>query len=66
MKFELWKSNKDQNWYWRFIASNNREIFRSSEGYVNRADAVNGIALAKGSATAVVFVQQPDGTWVRE
>ena len=41
-------------WRWRYVASNSKTIAVSSEAYWNKADALNGIALMKGSYNAPV------------
>jgi uncharacterized protein YegP (UPF0339 family) len=61
MQYQLWKSDNDNNWYWRFM-TNGREIFRGSEGYVNKADAVRGMDIARGSAQAD-RIQYVNGAW---
>lgn len=61
-KYELYKG-RDNQWWWRFISSNGREIFRSTDGYVNRSDAVSSINIARNSSSAACYEQQSDGTW---
>lgn len=61
-QFQLYKGT-DADWWWRFVHANGHEIFRSSEGYKNRLDAVNGIELARSSATAERIEQHADGKW---
>jgi uncharacterized protein YegP (UPF0339 family) len=41
-------------WRWRYVASNGRTIADSGEGYYNRADALNGINIMKGSSASPV------------
>jgi uncharacterized protein YegP (UPF0339 family) len=50
---------KDTNnqWRWRLIASNNKIIANSGEGYYNEADCDNAINLVKGSSNAPVYRQ---------
>jgi uncharacterized protein YegP (UPF0339 family) len=64
MQFQLYKSANDQNWYWRFF-TNNQEIFPSSEGYVNKADAVRSMDIASGSSGSERLEQRSDGKWYR-
>jgi uncharacterized protein YegP (UPF0339 family) len=40
-------------WRWRYI-SNYRTIADSGEGYVNKADALRGIAIMKGSGPSPI------------
>lgn len=64
MKFELFKSPENQQWYWRFVAANGKSIAIGGEGYHNRSDAVNGIlALRAHAATAVVYEMGANGQW---
>lgn len=53
--YQLYK-DANQQWRWRFVASNGRIIAVSSESYYNKSDCLNGIALMKASATAPVYV----------
>ena len=41
-------------WRWTYYAANNKKIADGSEGYVNKADCLHGIALVKGSANSPV------------
>ena len=62
MKFHLYKGD-DGNWWWRFVGGNGREIFKSSEGYQNREDAVLAINIARNSSTAERIELKADGKW---
>ncbi|CAJ2334041.1 YegP family protein [Brucella abortus] len=53
MQYVLYGDNAGY-WRWRLLANNHRTIADSGEGYVNRADAINGINLVKSSAAAPV------------
>jgi uncharacterized protein YegP (UPF0339 family) len=57
MYFELYKSATNNQWYWRLKSANHQTVATGGEGYVNKADAVNGINLVKSTTT---------GTPVRE
>jgi len=49
---------RDQSgmWRWRLkVVQNGRIVADSGEGYVNKADCLYGISLAKGSASAPVY-----------
>ena len=48
MFYRLYKDTAGY-WRWRYVSSNSRTIADSGEGYFNRADALNGIALMKAS-----------------
>jgi uncharacterized protein YegP (UPF0339 family) len=62
MQYQLWKSDKDDNWYWRFV-TNGREIFRGSEGYVNKAGAIHSMDIAAASFESPKLEQRDDGKW---
>jgi uncharacterized protein YegP (UPF0339 family) len=49
MIFVIYKDLSSQ-WRWTLYAANNRKIADSGEAYVNKADAVNGIALVKSTS----------------
>jgi uncharacterized protein YegP (UPF0339 family) len=53
----MYQLYKDKNGYWRwnYVASNGRVIADSGEGYVNRSDCLNGIAIMKASSNAPVY-----------
>ncbi|QMW22653.1 YegP family protein [Sandaracinobacteroides saxicola] len=42
-------------WRWRFVSANGRTIADSAEGYSNKSDALNGIAIMKASYSAPVY-----------
>jgi uncharacterized protein YegP (UPF0339 family) len=42
MKFEIFKSKANHQWYFRLVASNGR-IIAQSEGYHNREDCIDTI-----------------------
>lgn len=46
MKFEIWKSPKDKQFYFHLKAKNGQRILES-EGYVNKAGVKNGIKSVK-------------------
>jgi uncharacterized protein len=54
MHYKLYKDVSGY-WRWRYVASNGRTIADSGEGYVNRADAMNGINLMKASTYSPVY-----------
>lgn len=53
-KFELFKAQNNQ-WSWRFKASNGRSIAYAGETYYNKADALHGIDLVKQYASTAPF-----------
>lgn len=52
--YEVYRG-KNNEWYWRFLAGNGEEIFRSTDGYKNKGDCKHSIELAKGSKDAQVL-----------
>jgi len=46
--YKMFKGN-DGYWYWRYVASNGRQISRSTDGYVNKSDCRASIELMKNS-----------------
>lgn len=64
MKFELFKSAANGEWYWRLLASNGQVIAIGGEGYKNRIDALNSLNNVKMSAaSAPVYEQLSTGQW---
>lgn len=51
--YNLYKDGLGQ-WRWRYVSSNGRVIAASSESYINKADAQNGINIMKRSANVPV------------
>lgn len=42
-------------WRWRYVSGSNGKIIADSgEGYINKSDALHGIALMKGSTNAPI------------
>lgn len=48
-KFEVFRSDKDNKWYWRLVAGNGKTIAQS-EGYNRMRAALAGAELVKGAA----------------
>ena len=42
---EFYKSEKDDQWYWRLQASNNEIVAASSEGFSSRGACVNNLLM---------------------
>jgi uncharacterized protein YegP (UPF0339 family) len=53
MYFHLYRGAANQ-WRWRLVAGNGKIVADSAEGYVNKQDCLNGIALVQGSAKAPI------------
>ncbi len=52
--YKLYQDTRSQ-WRWRYVAANGRTIADSAEGYYNRQDAINGIAIMKASYNSPVY-----------
>lgn len=52
--YKLYKDSQNL-WRWRYVSSNGRTIADSGESYYNRADALNGIRIMKGSGNDPVY-----------
>lgn len=53
MKYQVFKG-QDGTFYWRLLAANRTSIAVGGEGYKNKSDALDAIALVKGSASAPI------------
>ena len=54
MKYEYFRSKRNDEWYWRLRASNGQIIAVGGEGYKNEGDCLHGIELVKKSGDAEV------------
>lgn len=61
-RFQLFK-DKAGEWRWRLLAENGRSVAASSEGYVARADALNGIDLVRHMRGTTDVYQDKAGEW---
>ena len=63
MIFSVYRDVRGE-WRWRFVATNNKTIADSAEGYKNRQDCIDAIQLLKRSAAATpaydVTVKPPE------
>lgn len=65
MKVQVYKDKKGE-WRWTLFAGNNKAIADSAEGYLARADAINGLELATGgtirddSRTRATYLRRRD------
>lgn len=57
MYFVLYKDRASQ-WRWTLYAANNLKIADGSEGYWNKADAVNGINLVKSTNALTPVIER--------
>ena len=56
MAYYMYRDANNQ-WRWRLLAANNRNIANSGEAYHNEADCLHAISLVKGSSAAPVYKQ---------
>jgi len=54
MVFEMYRSTKNGQWYWRLRTANNRIVADSAEGYHNKEDCRLGIMIVKAAHAAPV------------
>lgn len=65
MKFEIFRSAQNGQWFWRMVAGNGKSIAIGGEGYHNRNDCVASLVLVRThAATATAYEQRPDGSWI--
>jgi len=53
MEYEIYQ-DAQKMWRWTLTAANGRKIADSGEGYHNRQDCLDGIALVQGSGNAPI------------
>ncbi len=51
-KYNLWKSQKDGNYYWHLSSDRNGKIVCWAEGYSSRVAALDSIQWVKDNATS--------------
>jgi uncharacterized protein YegP (UPF0339 family) len=56
MAYYMYRDPSNQ-WRWRLLAANNRNVANSGEAYHNEADCLHAISLVKGSSSAPVYKQ---------
>ena len=64
MYFILFKSEKNNQWYWNFNADNHKIIASGAEGYVNKQGATDGITLVKKNAAAAPVYDDSQKKWL--
>jgi uncharacterized protein YegP (UPF0339 family) len=50
MQFQVLKSRKTGQWFWRLKADNGETVADSAESYINRLDAIGAIRLIQTKA----------------
>ncbi|MBA2586306.1 MAG: YegP family protein [Chthoniobacterales bacterium] len=58
-KFEIWNSEKNGQWYWRFKAGNGQTIATGGEGYSGRRDALRAISRLQASHRSKIYSLTP-------
>lgn len=61
-RFQLYKDNAG-HWRWRLLAENSKSIAASSEGYVAKADALQGIDIVRRMGGTTEVYQDKAGEW---
>lgn len=64
MYFILYKSDKNNQWYWNLNAANNQVIATGAEGYINKQDAIHGINLVKSGASSSGIYDKSQEKWL--
>lgn len=54
MYYEVYKDRLG-HYRWRYVSTNGRIIADSAEGYINKSDCLQGIAIMKGSTNSPVY-----------
>ncbi|MCK4594979.1 YegP family protein [bacterium] len=57
-KFQIFKSEKNNEWYWHLRANNGQIIATSGEGYKNKNDCEHGIDLVKELAPEALVKEE--------
>jgi uncharacterized protein YegP (UPF0339 family) len=64
MYFILFKSDKNNQWYWNFNSDNHKIIATGGEGYFNKQDALNGIELVRQNASKSNIYDKSQDKWL--
>ena len=64
MYFILFKSDKNNQWYWNLNADNNAIIATGGEGYINKHDAIIGVNLVKANASTSKTYDKSEEKWL--
>jgi uncharacterized protein YegP (UPF0339 family) len=57
-KYEIWQSDKNKEWYWRFKAANGENI-ANGQGYTDRRNCLNAISLLQNSTKCKIYSLTP-------
>ena len=58
MKFVVFQSEQNGQWYWHLLADNNEKIAVGGEGYHNKKDALHDIDLVKSTTASTTTTIQ--------
>lgn len=64
MYFHLYKSQNNNQWYWRLKSANHNTIADGAEGYINKQDAIHGINLVKNGAAHARTYDESEKKWI--
>jgi uncharacterized protein YegP (UPF0339 family) len=64
MYFSIYKSEKNNQFYWTLFADNNNVIATGGEGYVNKQDAYHGVKLVKNNAFSSKVYDKSREEWI--
>lgn len=64
MYFIIFKSDKNNQWYWNINSENHKIIATGAEGYVNKQDALHGINLVKNNASKAPIFDKSQEKWI--
>lgn len=56
MKFVIYQSEKDQQWYWKLLAANGKTIADGCEGYVSKGNCRKAVIRVQSKAAGAVIV----------
>ncbi len=58
MRFVIFKSEKNGQWYWRLVAANHQIVAVGGEGYVSKQGAINGIAVVQSTTSTTPILEE--------
>jgi uncharacterized protein YegP (UPF0339 family) len=64
MYFILFRSEKNNQWYWSLNADNHETIADGAEGYATRSTALHGISLVKENARSSKIFDESQDIWI--
>jgi uncharacterized protein YegP (UPF0339 family) len=64
MHFMIFKSDKNNQWYWSLNADNQKVVATSPGGYINKQGALHGIALVQANAPSASVYDKSQKAWL--